>query len=117
MEIRQDLFTHTINQLLHGHTANELSEKLSECVERARTTGKQAKLTLTLTIKPIGQDTGQYEIREVIKAQLPELDHGMTLMFGTPEGNLQREDPRQKKLDLKPVPHKPPENYKSVDEQ
>ena len=108
MNIRADLFTATVNQLLNGHTQSELSDKLAECVDRARETGKQAKLTLTLTIKPVGQ-TGQYEIRDQIKQVLPELDRGITLMFGTPDGNLTRDDPNQRKLDLKSVSDEKPE--------
>lgn len=108
MTIRSDLFTHTVNNLLNGHTQAELSDRLAECVERARETGKQAKLTLTLTIKPLGQ-SGQYEIRDQIKQQLPELDRGITLFFGTPEGNLTREDPNQQNLALKTVPDDKPE--------
>ncbi len=107
MPIRQDLFTYTVGQLLNGHTQAELSEALAECVDRVRDTGKQAKLTLVLTIKPAGP--GQYEIRDQIKQQLPELDRGITLMFGTPEGNLTREDPNQMKMELKTVPDDKPE--------
>ncbi len=105
--MRPDLFNNTVNQLLYGHTQNELSEKLSECVEAARESGKVARLTLTLTIKPIGHDTGQYEIRDQIKTMLPSLDRGMTLMFGTPEGNLQRDDPHQPDLPLRVIPDLP----------
>ena len=107
MSNRPDLYVHTLNQLLHGATSEELSENLSNCVEAVRNTGKQATLTLKLTVKPIGQGTGQYEIRDKITAAIPELDRGMTLMFGTPEGNLEREDPRQKNLELKAVEDKP----------
>ena len=114
MTTRPDLFIHTVNTLLHGSTAVELSEKLTECVEAARQTGKKATLTLTLNIKPIGRDTGQYEIRDDVKAKIPQLDKGMTLMFGTPEGNLQREDPRQKKLDLKIADDPKPETLKTA---
>ena len=110
---RPDLFTHTVNNLLGGHTAHELSDALAECVDRAQDTGKQAKLTLTLTIKPVGK-TGQYELRDSIKTTLPELDRGMTLMFGTPEGHLTREDPNQASLDLKAVPDESPAELKTA---
>lgn len=46
MSNRPDLYIHTLNQLLHGATSEELSEKLSNCVEAVRNTGKQATLTL-----------------------------------------------------------------------
>ena len=105
---RPGLFMHTVNTLLHGTTADELSAELHKVIEAARKTGKKGSLTLALAIKPVGRDTGQYEIRDKITSQVPELDKGMTLMFGTPEGNLQREDPRQKKLDLRQAPEKTP---------
>ena len=114
MSNRPDLYIHTLNQLLHGATSEELSEKLSNCVEAVRNTGKQATLTIKLTIKPIGQGTGQYEIRDKITETIPELDRGMTLMFGTPEGNLEREDPRQKSLKLKSVDETPAGDLKQA---
>ncbi len=113
-ENRPDLYTHTLNQLLHGATSEELSDRLSNCVDAVRNTGKQATLTIKLTIKPIGQGTGQYEIRDKITETIPELDRGMTLMFGTPEGNLEREDPRQKNLDLKSVESAPAKDLKQA---
>ena len=114
MANRPDLFTHTLTSLQHGTTALALSEHLHECVESARKTGKKATLTLTLTIKPVGRDTGQYELREDIKTKIPQLDRGMTLMFGTPEGNLTRTDPRQGELNLKAAPDTKPETLKTA---
>ena len=93
--IRPDLFMHTVNNLLFGATSVELSEELNACVDAARLTGKQATLSLTLKIKPVGHNSGQYEIIDTVKASLPKYEKGKTLLFGTPEGNLQRENPRQ----------------------
>lgn len=42
---RPDLYVATINQLRYGAAAEELSEKLAECVDRASSTGKTAELT------------------------------------------------------------------------
>lgn len=39
---RPDLFVSTLNQLRYGAAAEELSEKLAECVDRASSTGKNA---------------------------------------------------------------------------
>jgi len=108
MSQRPDLYSHTINTLQHGATAIELSEQLHECVQAAQKTGKKATLTVTLTIKPVGRDTGQYEFREDIKCKIPSLDRGMTLMFGTPDGNLTRNDPRQGELQLRSADEKKP---------
>lgn len=100
--IREDLFLFTARELRNGATQRDLSERLSECVEAARDCQKAATLTLKLTIKPLG-NSGQYEIRDDITAKIPELDRGITLMFGTPDNNLTRSDPRQSKLDLRRV--------------
>ncbi len=101
MTVRQDLFSYTINQLRHGLTQEELSEELNRCVQAAQDTGKSARLTLELTIKPTGG--GQYLLTDKISTKLPTLDREATLMFGTPEGNLTRDDPRQSKLPLRQV--------------
>lgn len=96
---RPDLYVATINQLRYGAAAEELSEKLAECVDRASSTGKTAELTLVIKIKPQGA-SGQYFLTDEIKQKLPSLPKEQTIFFGTPEGNLTREDPRQQKLPL-----------------
>lgn len=99
MTHRPDLFVSTLNQLRYGAAADELSEKLAECVDRASSTGKNATLTLVISIKPQGA-SGQYFLTDEIKQKLPSLPKEQTIFFGTPEGNLTREDPRQQKLPL-----------------
>lgn len=103
MNHRPDLFNHVVNTLRSGACAHELSSALHVCVETARETGKAAKLILEISIKPNGH-SGQYEISDVMKTKLPKIDQGVTIVFGTPDGNLIREDPRQQDLKLKRVP-------------
>lgn len=104
-KIRDDLFAYTLAQLRYGATQAELSEMLNECVNRARETGKAATITLTLKIVPDGDGTYRLEDKAVHK--LPTFSRGSTVMYGTPEGNLQREDPRQKTLELRPIADEP----------
>ena len=99
---RPDLATHVLNNLRYGQTQSEMSEALAEAVERARETGKQATVTLVITIKPQG-NSGQYFLTDEVKQKLPSLPKAQTIMFGTPEGNLLRDDPRQQKLPLRDV--------------
>lgn len=113
MSVRQDLFTHVVNQLNFGATQEELSEKLNECVQRSRETGKSAEITLKITVKPNGS-TGQYELRHKIATKIPALDPGATIFFGTPEGNLTRDNPKQEKMDFKTVPAPEHTNYKTI---
>ncbi len=111
--VRHDLFAYIIGQCRSGAMQEELSEHLNACVQSARESGKVATLQLTLKIKPQGH-TGQYHIQDAIKSTLPEMDKGVSIFFGTPEGNLQRSDPNQPSLDLQEVPDDRPSEYKSV---
>lgn len=100
MAVRIDLFTHTLNTLRGGAAQEELSVALNECVIAARESGAASKLTIEITVKPNGH-SGQYKITESWKTKLPKMDQGETLFFGTPDGNLTREDPRQQSLGLR----------------
>lgn len=102
MPIREDLYLFTVRELLNGATQRLLSERLAECIEACKDTGKTASLKLTLNIKRLG-NSGQFEIRDAIDAKIPELDRGITLMFGTDDNNLTRTDPKQAQLDLRSV--------------
>lgn len=90
-------FTQTIDALRFGTLADELSDKLRDLVATCATTGRNGTITLTLALKP-GKG-GQIEVFDEIKLKLPKEEKGSSLMFATPENNLQREDPRQLSLD------------------
>jgi hypothetical protein len=111
---RPDLFTHTINQLRYGQTAEELSDHVARCVNAARDTGKQAELTVKLVFKPEANGA-QIFIRDDIKTKVPGFPREATILFPTPQGNLQREDPRQTSLPgLRSVDEERPSNFKQA---
>lgn len=96
-------FTDTLSALRYGELLDELSDQLNELVTACNETGKAGSLTLTLKLKP--SRGGAIEINDAVTAKVPKLERGSTLMFPTPEGNLQREDPRQMKIEgLREVP-------------
>lgn len=96
-------FTDLLTALRFGELHEELTDKLNELVTTCTDTGKAGTLTLTLKLKP--SKGGAIEISDDVKTKLPSFEHASTLMFPTPEGNLQREDPRQLKLEgLREVP-------------
>lgn len=107
MAYRQDLALEVIKQLRGGRTQEELSEGINQLVQECRKTGKKGQITLKIDIKPDKGDSGQYFITDEIKIKEPTFERGQTLMWGTPEGNLQRTDPNQGELDLKAVPQEP----------
>ena len=61
-------------------------------------TGKTGEIVLHIKIKPVGKG-GQVELDSDVKVRKPKPVRGKTLMFATPDNNLQREDPRQRTLD------------------
>jgi hypothetical protein len=98
-----DLAVDTLKALRYGQAEHELSEAIAEAVSAARDTGKQSVVSVKITIKPQG-NSGQYFITDEISTKLPKLAKEQTIMFGTPEGNLLRDDPRQQKLPLREFP-------------
>lgn len=108
MAYRADLFLETIRQLRSGRTQEEAAEKLAQLVQDCRHTGKKGTLTIKMTINPDKGDTGQYFIADEITVKAPKFERGNTLMWGTPDGNLQRTDPNQGELPLRSVPDEEP---------
>lgn len=77
----------------------EATDAINDAVHAATETGKAAEITLKIKFKPIGGKAGQVELDIDVKAKLPAPTRGKTLMFATPDNNLQRENPRQQTLD------------------
>ena len=90
-------FTDTINSLRFGTLAEELTNKLNALTLKCTDTGKAGSITLTISLKP-GKG-GQMEVFDDLKVKEPREERGSSIMFSTPEGNLQREDPRQRTLE------------------
>ena len=94
-------FTDTLNALRFGTLSEELTKKLHELTAACVETQRAGAITITLALKP-GKG-GQVEVFDDVKVKMPKEERGSSIMFATVEGNLQREDPRQKKLDLRTV--------------
>ena len=93
-------YTSTIESLRFGTLSDELTDNLRDLVAKCASTGRTGRagaLTLTLALKP-GKG-GQIEVFDEIKLKMPKEEKGSSLMFATPENNLQREDPRQLSLE------------------
>lgn len=109
MAYRQDLFVFMLQQLRGGKTAEELSADINQLVQDCRSVGKKGELVLKITIEPDKGDTGQYFIDAQHKVAAPKFAKGKTMFWGTPEGNLQRQDPSQGELPLRVIPDAPPQ--------
>lgn len=87
----------------NGATHDELSDALQSLVAAVVEEGKGGTLTLTVSIKPMGRDSGALEVGTEIKAKPPKSAPGTSIFFPTPENNLHRQDPRQQALELREI--------------
>ena len=97
-------FGDVLGELAGGTTYDQLGEALTELVVAVRETGKQGKLTLTLTVKANGRSG--ISVADTINNKLPVSPRGDTLFFTDQDGGLHRNDPQQKDLPLRRVEDK-----------
>lgn len=90
-------FNDTLSKLRHGRLNDELGEKLAELTSRCQETGRAGAITLTISLKP--GKAGQMEVYDDVKIKQPKEERGSTILWSTPDGNLQREDTGQLQLD------------------
>ena len=116
MEQNPHAFSQMLAKVRRGQSAEELSEALLEAQEACKETGKQAVITYTVKIKPEKGMPGMYMITDEIKKRLPQMDRGASVMFEDANLQLQLEDPRQQKMDLRQVQDAPKETRNVADE-
>lgn len=87
-------------------------DKLSELIAAVVTTGKAGSLALKIDIK--SSTAGALAVKADVKITKPKGLPAESLLWPTPENNLMDEDPRQTKLDLKPVAKEPARELKTV---
>ena len=93
--------TDTLRHLEAGCLIDEASELLADLVKAVDATGKTGSLTLTLKLRKA--TAGALAVTGSVSVKKPAEPAIESLLFATPEGNLMTEDPRQTKLDLKPI--------------
>jgi hypothetical protein len=88
----------TIEQLRYGTLHDDLTDELNKLTEAVTRTGKVGEISVTIKLKPTNA-AGQMEVIDEIKVKAPKETKASTMMFATPENNLQREDPRQMNIE------------------
>lgn len=88
-------FFDTLREIRRGAILDDCADELARLVRAVDETGKAGKLTIELSVKPASKGQGIYNISDKVRTKLPELPVGETIMFGTPEGNLQARNPSQ----------------------
>lgn len=87
-----------------GLMMEEMTEALAEVVNAVIATGKKGALQLKLDINPASKGDAVVTVADDIKKTVPQEKRTGTLMFATPSGSLQRQDPRQGDLPLMSAP-------------
>lgn len=90
------------------HAGDEFSKLVNSVV----TNGKAGSITMKIDIKP--STAGALAVKATVVSKIPKGLPPESLLWPTPEGNLMSEDPRQTKLDLKPVEIEPKRELKTV---
>jgi hypothetical protein len=96
-----------MSQFRNGGSGAELSEKLQELTRAVQQTGKTGSLTYKIIVKPM--TGGAFVVTDQIAAKIPEAPRDAAVFYATEQGVLQREDPNQRKLDLREVNRPEPE--------
>lgn len=96
-------FFDTARDIRRGAFLEDCADEMHKVVKAVEETGKAAKLVIELTVKPASKGQGAVVLSDKVKAKLPELPVGETILFVTPENNLVANDPRQKEMELKAV--------------
>jgi len=108
-------FATNLASLRDGQTLNELSEALVVLTQRVRQTGKAGTMVFSLKVIPASRGAGNaLMFTGKVATKLPEFETESTIFFVDDTFGLHREDPRQRKLDLREVPKQPVAELKTV---
>ncbi len=86
--------------------------KLAEVIAAVVANNKAGSLTLKIDIKP--STAGALAVKAEVAIKKPKGLPPESLLWPTPEGNLLADDPRQTKLELKPVAAEPSRELKTI---
>ena len=87
-------------------------EEFGKLINAVVTNGKAGSITMKIDIKP--STAGALAVKATVVSKIPKGLPPESLLWPTPEGNLLAEDPKQIKLDLKPVAAEPVRELKTV---
>ncbi len=96
---------HFLNMLQghrEGEAITELSEAMAKATEAALLTGRPGAVILKFTFKQAGKVAGAVVIEDDITVKLPKAEK-VNSIFYFQDGALLRENPKQLKMEFKPV--------------
>jgi hypothetical protein len=95
-------FNDLLREHRNGLTHDELSDALRDLVAAVTDEGKAGSLTFTVKIKPMGKGDG-LEVSAEVVSKPPKKTPGISIFFATPDNALQKQDPRQKEMELRDI--------------
>lgn len=101
----QTPFSEQLKYLGKGSIDAELTEELTELVKLINERHKGGSITLTLKLKPklANNEVAYVQIDADISSTMPKVDRLASHLFPTYDGDLLRNDPDQRQLDLRQV--------------
>lgn len=95
--------TDPLRLLQRGNFIAEAGDALAELVSAVSQQGRSGKMTIVISIKPAGKKNNALIITPKYTVQAPQEAPDETLLFPTPEGNLETSDPDQVEMDLRVI--------------
>jgi hypothetical protein len=105
-------FIAMLQQKAGGIALTDLDQALAEVVSRVTGTRKKGKLTLTITIKPNAKRGVQ--VLDDLKVDLPKDEVATSFFYAGDNGELLKNDPQQRELELRSVPDEAAQPIKVV---
>jgi len=93
-----DPFLNVLQQAVRPEVLARAGTQMAEVVAAVAELQKKGRLTLTLDVIPMKNNTGAAEVSVRVKAQVPEQAPASTFMWPDEDGHLHRNDPRQQEL-------------------
>ncbi len=91
-------FLAVLQQAIRPEVLARAGEHMAQVVAAVAELQKKGRLTVTLDIVPMKNNTGAAEVTARVKASVPEPSPAATFMWPDEEGRLHRNDPRQQVL-------------------
>lgn len=90
-------FIEMLKNIAQGDVIFDVEDALKAVTEAAIDTGGKGSVSLTLSLEP-DPKTGTMRVSADVKSKIPKKPSRISLFFVTPEGELSRQDPRQRDM-------------------
>ena len=91
-------FSKQIQMIRNGDLDAELTEKMADCVKAVDEQGGTATLTLKITVKRSGNNSGYFKVSATASTKLPKAEPIESILYGTQDGALWEDNPKQTRL-------------------